>query len=392
MKLHPLSDKERIAWLRLARSENVGPVSFFNLLSIYGSAQKALDVAPSLSSRGGRKKPITILKESEAVRELEVIAKMGGKIIAACEPEYPALLRETKGFPPLITVLGRAELLNQRSIAIVGARNASANGCRFAQHLAHELGTRQWVVASGLARGIDTAAHRGSLETGTIAVIAGGVDRLYPPENADLFKAICEKGAVIAEMPLGAVPRSQHFPRRNRIISGVSQGTLIVEASQGSGSLITARMALEQNREVFAVPGSPMDPRCNGTNGLIKQGAHLVESAEDIVQALAKPFEIVQGEHGLFDFQADDFAEASPYSGSEHEADGARPLVLEKLSSTPVEVDEIIAQTGFSASVVLTILLELELAGRLERHAGNRVALLFDESSFEAPKKQDVGF
>ncbi len=393
MKIRSLSDKERIAWLRLSRSENVGPVSFFQLISLYGSAEKALEVAPSLSAKGGRKKPIQLCSLAVAEKELSQVIKLGGKIIAACEPEYPALLRETKGFPPLITVLGNVELLNQRAIAIVGARNASANGCRFAQHIASELGKRKWVVASGLARGIDTAAHKGSLQAGTIAVIAGGVDKLYPPENADLFKAITEQGAVVAEMPLGSVPRSQHFPRRNRIISGVSQGTLVVEASKGSGSLITARMALEQNREVFAVPGSPMDPRCNGTNSLIKQGAHLVESAQDIIDALAKPFEVAPNGHGLFDFQSDEFAEAAaPYHATETEADKARPYIIEKLSSTPVEVDEIINQTEYAASVVQTVLLELELAGKLERHAGNRVALLFDESDFQSENSQEIAF
>lgn len=388
MKLTSLSDKDRIIWLRLARSENIGPASFFQLLSLYGSAEKALAAAPSLSAKGGRSKPITLCKESDAVQELEAVSKLGGRIIAACEPEYPALLREIKSFPPVITVLGDVAILNKRSVAMVGARNASANGCRFAQHLANELGQRQWVVSSGLARGIDTAAHRGSLETGTVAVIAGGIDKLYPPENADLFRAICEKGAVIAEMPLGSVPRSQHFPRRNRIISGISLGTVVVEASQGSGSLITSRMALEQNRDVFAVPGSPMDPRCHGTNALIKQGAHLVESAEDIVQSLTKPFGVVSQEHGLFDFQSDEFAEttAPPYA-FESEADKARPVILEKLSSTPVQVDEIISQTGYPASVVQVVLLELELAGKLERHAGNCVALLFASDGFLSAKE-----
>lgn len=389
MKIQNLNEKERIAWLRLARSENIGPISFFNLLSIYGSAEKALQAAPSLSQKGGRSKPITVCSEAAAIKELQTIERMGGKIIAACETDYPSLLRETKGFPPLITVLGNVDILNKRSVAIVGARNASANGCKFAHHIAGELGRRQWNIASGLARGIDTAAHKGSLQTGTIAVVAGGIDKLYPPENAELFKAITQQGAVVAEMPLGSVPRHQHFPRRNRIISGLSQGTIVVEASKGSGSLITARMALEQNREVFAVPGSPLDPRCNGTNSLIKQGAHLVETAEDVVDVLSKPLELANENHGLFDFESDEFAEGKAhYQATESEADKARPMILEKLGSSPVEIDEIITQTELPPAVVQTVLLELELAGRLERHAGNRVSLIYSEDDMDSSQQR----
>lgn len=378
MDIRALSQSEKLDWLRLARSENIGVVTFFNLLQLYGTARKALEAAPTLSARGGRSKPLVLCSEASAKKEYEQTEKFGAKIIAACEPEYPALLREIKSFPPLITVLGNTDTLNKNSVAIVGARNASANGCRFATQMAHELGEKDLVVTSGLARGIDTAAHNGSLSTGTIAVVAGGIDKIYPPENMNLFREIAAQGAIIAEMPFGAIPKSQHFPRRNRIISGVSLGTLVVEASLASGSLITARMALEQNRDVFAVPGSPLDPRCKGTNSLIKQGAHLAESAEDIVNVLQQQ-SVNHSQHGLFDREHDGFKEARPQYASESDIDRARPEILEKLGATPVEVDEIITQTGLAPSIVLTVLLELELAGKLERQNGNKVALVYEE-------------
>ncbi len=279
-----LADQERLNWLRLSRSENIGPITFFQLLRRFGAASAALEAIPDLARRGGRKKPIQLLDPGEAEREADIIAKSGARLIAACEPDYPLALRAIADPPPVLTVLGRIDLLGAASptVAIVGARNASGAGQRIAQGIAADLGTGGIIVASGLARGIDTAAHRGALATGTVAVVAGGVDVTYPPENRDLQASIAEKGCVISEQPMGTEPQARHFPRRNRLISGISLGVLIVEAAPRSGSLITARMALEQGREIFAVPGSPLDPRAQGTNHLLRQGAILTERADDI--------------------------------------------------------------------------------------------------------------
>lgn len=372
-----LGEKERINWLRLIRSENIGPRNFSMLVELCGSVEKALEQAKDIAARGGKKKPLRIASEAEAVKEIEQTQKFGARIITQCEAEYPIRLREIFDAPPVITVFGNVEVLKKNTIAIVGSRNASANGCRFAYDIAKDIGRRGYIIASGLARGMDTAAHRGSLETGTIAVVAGGIDRIYPPENRDLFYKIGENGAVVTEMPFGAVPKSQNFPRRNRIISGLSLGVIVVEASLRSGSLITARMALEQGREVYAVPGSPMDPRCKGTNQLIKNGACLIESADDILEVTDRLVE----ERAEFLFERDkDFNNVSLKSAPDDVLENARPLVMEKLSMSPSPVDEVIRQTGFAANIVLTILLELELAGKLERQHGNKVALIYSEA------------
>lgn len=373
-----LSYKNRVDWVRLARSENIGPRTFQTLIDLYGSADNALKVAPEMSIKGGRKKPIRLCSEADAKKEIELTEKMGAKLVLSCDSDYPALLKHVKDYPPVITVFGDSAVLNKNIIAIVGARNASANGCRFANSLAHDLGHRRIIVASGLARGIDTSAHNGSLATGTIAIVAGGIDKIYPLENTDLFYKIRENGAVVTEMPFGAIPKSQNFPRRNRIISGLSLGIIVVEANLKSGSLITARMALEQDREVFAVPGSPLDPRCKGTNSLIRQGATMVESIDDVMEVMES---IIASRDNLFLFEKEGhgFAESQAKSVSENELSGARPLVMEKLGCSPTPVDDIISQTGLTPNVVLTILLELELAGNLNRHAGNRVSLVFGE-------------
>jgi DNA processing protein len=371
LQTRTLNPAERLDWLRLIRSENVGPVTFYQLLARFGSAEAALSALPDFARRGGRGKPLTIGSRVAAERELQRIADAGARLVAWGEPDYPPALAAVDDAPPLIAVKGVTDLLTRPAVAIVGARNASANGRRFARDIALQLGQQGLVVVSGLARGIDAAAHQGALATGTAAVLAGGIDQVYPPENRDLHDAIAERGVLIAEMAIGTEPQARHFPRRNRIISGASSGVLVVEAALRSGSLITARFALEQGRDVFAVPGSPLDPRCRGTNDLIRNGAILVEQADDITRELAPSLAAAPATRPR------DHAEALlPPTVGEGELGRARDLVSNLLSPNPVPVDELVRQCQLSPALVVMVLLELELAGRIERHPGNQVSLL----------------
>ncbi len=370
-----LSAAQRLDWLRLYRSDNVGPIAFRQLLRTYGSAADALAALPELAKRGGRKRPLRVCPKATAEREIEALDALGGHLIACCEPGFPAGLAALEESPPLISYLGHGHLLQKPAVAIVGARNASGNGRKFARTLAAGLVEHSFLVVSGMARGIDTAAHQGAMEKATAAVVAGGLDVVYPAENQALYENIVAAGLVISEMPPGTRPQARHFPRRNRIISGLSLGVVVVEAAPRSGSLITARLAGEQGRDVFAVPGSPLDPRAKGCNQLIRQGAVLVEGVEDIVEALAstriKPF----GEDDTSRFRAGRM-DVPP----ESELAAGRRLLEELLSPSAVPVDELIRQCQLSPAIVSTILLELELAGRIKRHAGNRVALDFEGS------------
>jgi len=370
----PLSDAQRLAWLRLWRSENVGPVTFRQLLRRFGSAEAALDALPELARRGGRDRPLAICSAPAAERELAQLGRMGAHLITMADPAFPSLLAELDDAPPLVSALGRVELLAGRSVALVGARNASANGRLLAETMARQLGEIGWVVVSGLARGIDSAAHRGALATGTIAVLAGGLDRPYPPESEPLYRAIAERGLVVAELELGRVPQARHFPRRNRIVSGLSLGTVVVEAALQSGSLITARLAGEQGREVMAVPGSPLDPRCRGANQLIRQGATLVESAGDVTEALSGF--AGQARTPMQPLAAPSEALSNLSEDIEITAKSSRNLVEERLGPSPVAVDELLRQCQMSPPFLRMTLLELELAGRLIWHPGNRVSLL----------------
>src|SRR5215468_4571255 len=282
----PLSDRERLDRLRLIRSENVGPVTFRALLRRFGNARAAIEALPELARRGGRSAPLRVFSAAQAEQELGAVGRIGARLLSAEDPDYPDALAAIYDAPPLLYLRGDAALLRRKAVAIVGARNASANGRRLAEDIARDVGAAGFVVVSGLARGIDHAAHRGSLDSGTIAVVAGGIDIAYPPDNEELQREIAQRGTLVAEMPPGTVPQAKHFPRRNRLISGLSLGVLVVEAALQSGSLITARMALEQGRDVLAVPGSPLDPRCRGTNNL-RQGAILAEGAADVIAALA---------------------------------------------------------------------------------------------------------
>lgn len=367
----PLSEAERIARLRLARSDTVGPVTFRELLQHFPSAVEALDALPALAQRGGRGTALRIPSRAEAEGEIAATVELGARLLVLGDPDYPQRLATLDPPPPVISILGAPHLAERKAIAVVGSRNASAAGARIAATIARELGEQGFTIVSGLARGIDAAAHKASLETGTIGVLAGGLDIVYPEENRDLQSAIAARGALVSEMPPGTRPQARHFPRRNRIISGLSLGVVVVEAALRSGSLITARFALEQGRDVFAVPGSPLDPRARGSNSLIKDGAALVESAEDIVAALESGF------RPLAEPDRPDFGPARRDAG---EADGAsRRRILEALGPTPTPVDELVRQTGLPVPLVRMVLLELDLAGRLHRDAGDRVSLLPEE-------------
>ena len=369
-----LTDQERLDWLRLIRSDNVGPATFYHLLRHFGSAAAAIDGLPGLARRGGRR-DIRLCQPEEAAAEAERTHAAGARLVAAIEPDYPAPLAAVEDAPPVIALLGSSTMFERPAIGIVGARNASTNGKRFAETMAAELGEAGFVIASGLARGVDTAAHQGALGAGTIAVMAGGVDVCYPPDNARLYDEIVQQGALISEQPMGLQPQGRHFPRRNRLISGLSFGVVVVEAAMRSGSLITARMALEQGREVFAVPGSPLDPRCRGTNNLLRQGAALTESAADVLAALDGRVENRLAQ-GFAEHYGDLFDAPAPAEAPAPDLDAARRSVEEILSPSPTMVDELIRDSQMSPASVATVLLELELAGRLERLPGNRVALL----------------
>jgi len=356
---------EQIARLRLIRSETFGPVTYFQLLARFGTAQAALDAIPDLAARGGGRAP-RLASVAEAEREIEQVARLGATHLFVGQGLYPQLLAELDAPPPALIVKGNLGLLDRRAVAIVGARNASAAACRFARQLAHNLGGAGFAIVSGLARGVDSAAHDGALDSGTIAVIAGGIDIVYPPENEARQQAIAARGLLVAEQPPGVEPRARHFPYRNRIIAGLALGTVVVEAAPRSGSLITARCATEYGREVMAVPGSPLDPRAQGCNLLIREGATLVQNAEDVIEAVSPLFTraVRQGAHEYV---------ASPSPADIDEA--ARRAIFDLLGPTPVQLDEIIRQSASPPATVHTVLLELELAGRLERHAGGRVSL-----------------
>lgn len=411
-----LSDEQLVDWLRLIRSENVGPRTFRALINRFGGARAALEALPALAARSVQGRAIRVAERDEILQEIERSHAMGVRFIAICDPDYPPLLREIDNAPPLIAVRGDAALLRRSCVAIVGSRNASAAGLAFAERLAHGLARENYLIVSGLARGVDGAAHRASLETGTIAVLAGGHARPYPSEHASLLEQISRKGAVVSEMPLEWEPRGRDFPRRNRIVSGLSAGVVVVEAARRSGSLITARFAAEQGREVFAAPGSPLDPRAEGTNDLLRNGATFCTCADDVVQSLAsrtpdgstrgdlfgeaEPYahdEPLFDEMDLFSLQEapapanralspppepltarDPAPEAARADAWEREAaplEDAKELLLALLGPSPVAVDELIRAADLPARDVHGLLLELDVEGRLQRHGANLISL-----------------
>ena len=361
-----LSDQERLAWLRLARTETVGPVAFDHLLQRFGSAERALVALPDLARRAGRDSPLRPPPQAEVLQELDCGQRRGARLICACEPDFPPRLAALDPPPPpLLWALGRAELLPQPSLAIVGARIASAGGQRFARQLAAELGRHGYVVVSGLARGVDGAAHEGALATGTVAVLGGGVSDIYPPEHADLHARIAgEGGCIVSESAPDRRAQAKDFPRRNRIISGLSLGVVVVEAELKSGSLITARLAAEQGRDVFAVPGSPLDPRAKGPNDLIRQGAILCEGVEDVLRSLSGQAHLRERERP---YAAED-------EGADIDHDALREDIARLLSPTPVSRDELVRATHAPTSAVMAALVELALAERAELLPGGMVA------------------
>lgn len=364
-----LTDEQRIDWLRLIRSDNVGPRTFRSLINHFGSARAALERLPDLAQRGGAGKSARICTHDDAAREISAGQKMGVMLLAPGEYGYPPRLALIDDAPPMLGVRGVLNVQTQPMIGIVGSRNASGAGLKFAQTIARDLGDAGFAIASGLARGIDQAAHRVTLQSGTVAVLAGGHDRIYPPEHEDLLLDMIEQSSgAISEMPLGHGPRARDFPRRNRLISGCALGVVIVEAAHRSGSLITARFANEQGREVFAVPGSPLDPRAAGTNDLIKQGATLTTCADDVINAvqpiMGRPIELPMSEQD----------DGEPVDNEPAASERAR--IVNLLGPSPIGIDDLIRMAEVTPAVVRTVLFELELAGRLERHGGGMVSLV----------------
>jgi DNA processing protein len=363
--------------LRLARTQGVGPTTYRRLLARFGTAAASLDALPDITRRAGRPVPPTVPALAEAEREMAALAQLGGRMLFLGTPDYPPLLALMGDAPPVLSILGDSDILHRPAVAMVGSRNASANGMKFADFLAEDLAGNALVVISGLARGIDAAAHRGALRAGaTVACVAGGLDRPYPAENAALQAQIAAAGVVVAEAPFGTTPQARHFPRRNRIIAGLSLGVVVVEAALRSGSLITARIAQEEGRELFAVPGSPLDPRCHGSNSLLREGAHITETAADVRANLPDhPRREGLSRDPLFARIPASDGLAEPQIALEASA-GAVETLLELLGPAPTAVDDLVRRCQFSAPEVRAALLDLELAGRVETLPGSRVALL----------------
>ena len=363
-----LDDEQRLDWLQLSRSENVGPVLFFQLVNRFGSAAAALEALPDISRRAGRREPVRIYPRERAMADMERAGRIGARFVARGEAGYPPLLRHVAGPPPLLCIRGRSEVAMMPPLAIVGSRNASVPGLKFTRRIAADVGRAGYAIVSGLARGIDTAAHEASLKTGTIAVLAGGIDHVYPRENARLMEEIAEKGLLVTEMTPGTAPRAEFFPRRNRIVSGISFGVFVVEAAFRSGSLITARLAGEQGREVFAAPGSPMDPRAAGTNRLIRDGATMVTEAAHILEVLAPmtatPLPEATPMRGTGDELNEILSDATPSRDVPEDLYGR---LLSLLGPVPATVDDLIRESGHSAADVLAALMDLELSGTISR-------------------------
>ena len=381
--LYPsLASTDPLDILQLIRSENVGPVTFFQLLQRFGGVKQALAALPDLAKRGGMKRKFKLAERNHVEEELRQIQRYGAKLIRYGDHDYPTLLMEVHDAPPLLMVRGATNVWNTRPmVGMVGSRNASAAGCSLTRKLARQCGEQGIVVVSGLARGIDAAAHQGALEHGTVGVIAGGIDNIYPPDNSALYTEMAEKGAIISENPFGATPQARSFPGRNRIIAGMCKALLVVEAAPKSGSLITARYGLEYNRDVLAIPGSPLDPRSRGTNGLIKQGALLIETVDDIVDAIRQPTLPVSAptpqqtalqlrEQQVEEFDDNNDIYPAPLDESLFE------LLERRLSTTPLELDSLSRELNYPTSHIQSALLEYELAGRLNRSHGGKVSLL----------------
>ena len=363
--------------LRLIRSQKIGIRTFFDLIKLYQTPLKVVSQLPLMLERGNQKNNFLLFSIEQVLEEVEKTEKYGARIISFFDQEYPSLLREVYDPPPVITMVGNSNFLNKNSLAVVGSRNATINGNRFTYKIAKEVGKEGFLIISGLARGIDRAAHEASLESGTVAVIAGGIDNIYPPENEDLYYKIAENGLIISEMPFGTSPKSQNFPQRNRIISGMCSTTVVVEASPKSGSLITARFALEQNREIFAVPGFPLEPRSQGTNQLIKEGANIVTSIQDILDIIAKT---QNKEFAINKFS--DSADNLDYSNnsiSEEEIIKTKKYLLHSLSFNPTSIEDIVSISKISFRLLLTAIVELEINRKIIRYPGNKISLIIED-------------
>ncbi|WP_332683499.1 DNA-processing protein DprA [Bosea sp. (in: a-proteobacteria)] len=394
-----LDDRQRLEWLRLIRSESIGPRTFRALLNRFGGAGAALAALPDLAREAGRS--VRLCSAAEAEREFAALRRRGARLIALGEADYPLPLQAIDSAPPLLSVAGDPTVLNRPCVAIVGSRNASAAGLKLTARLARELGEAGFVVVSGLARGIDTAAHQASLENGTVAVLAGGLDEVYPPQNIPLLERLCEGGAAVSEMPIGWAPRGRDFPRRNRLVSGLALGTVVVEAARKSGSLITARFANEQGRQVFAVPGSPLDPRAEGGNHMIREGATLCAEAAHVVEVLAPmlrrgdlfgsaPF--LAREEGADSAASQalwdelDLPEVSaapsldlrpvPFGIAETAPDAGdrKARLLGLLGAAPIGLDDLVRASGEPARAVSQLVFDLELEGAVQRHAGGALS------------------
>ncbi len=360
----PQSDAERLVWLRLSRSRNVGARSFQSLVNRFGGAGEALHALPDLAQRGGAR-AYEACSERQGAGEMERAQAAGARMLCLGSDDYPERLAEIIDAPPFLWALGDPALANGSVLALIGARNASSVGLRMARMLAEDLGGRGHVIASGLARGVDSAAHQSALATGTIGVLAGGVDHIYPAENEKLATKMAKTGLLLSEAPMGLTPQGRHFPRRNRIVSGLSRAVIVVEAAARSGSLITARYALDQNREAMATPGSPLDPRAEGCNELIKQGAALVRNADDVEEVLGGPRSLALHEPALL---FDHNIEVKPDPDL-----AARALSM--LGVAPVEADRLARDLGVSPANLSEALLELDLAGRIERLPGGLISM-----------------
>lgn len=368
------STQEKLARLQLIRTETIGPITFHTLIKRFGSAQEAIGALPTLAQRGGRLKPLPIPSLDDIHKEWQALDKFGGSFIFYGETCYPPLLTYLEDAPPVVAIKGDPSFLKMLSFAIIGARNASLNGRQLARTFAQEMGLQGFVIVSGLARGIDTAAHEGALGTGTIAVLAGGINVIYPPENKVLYDKISQEGLLIAESRFGYTPQASSFPRRNRLISGLSKGILVVEAALKSGSLITATYATEQGRDVFAIPGFPLDPRCQGSNKLIQEGACLVQSTQDILNNLSSCMKEVSS-------PPVDYAQEISQDYPEATLAKIREKILETLNFSPLHIDELVRECHSSAAHVHLILLEMDVAGLLCRHPGHQVSLRLENNN-----------
>lgn len=369
--------------LRLARTEGVGPVTYGRLMAQFTTAAEAIDALPGLARAGGRTAAPAVPTARDAERELDRTKSLGGRILFVGGEDYPPMMALLADPPPVLSILGDVSALHARAVGLVGARNASANGQRMADALASDLAAQSLVVVSGMARGIDAAAHAGALHVGrTVAAVAGGLDQPYPPEHTTLQARIAERGCVITEAPFGTAPQSRHFPRRNRLIAGLSLGVVVIEAALRSGSLITARLAIEADRELFAVPGSPLDPRCRGSNDLIRQGAHLTESADDVLANLPQdPRQKGVSRAALFrrnsgEGFADEFDLWKAPPDADYDLPGAQKALMDLLSPSPTELDDLVRRSGLPAPAVMAALTRLELALEVEFVPGNRVVRL----------------